>query len=451
MKRSKGSCAVIGLLCLLAACSGTDTGNPFDEPGELDGEEGTAGEVCEEIVSAVELDEATPLGFSANDVLAFAGGEHTVSLAWLEAENVSYGPESGRSEITIDVEPRGARFVDRAPKAASDDGPVIAVGTPLDGCRGSFEIDVRLSIDTAGGALAETVDTVLEASGPDIAGGQFSIDLAELMGSFQAEVQVPANAELIRTSLFLRMGFSEHGSVGTIDVSGEYRTLYGEAAGRFSRGFLAHFPAENFCGTDAFSVAADQEVHGLSRAAALEALNTDGPVSLVYGTGESSELNVAITSSDTEMCVSFGGNAPYGGEPGWTTIELAGDVALESADGRVAGSFPVTLTAQTRNGERRTSVRGAQSTEDVTEAESLPELFGVRDEIDFSGFEGGAVSFDTLVSTERTGGALVVNGLDIPECVSNPQPLPANATSSPPCEGIDSVPLWSASWGDPLF
>jgi hypothetical protein len=44
-----------------------------------------------------------------------------------------------------------------------------------------------------------------------------------------------------------------------------------------------------------------------------------------------------------------------------------------------------------------------------------------------------------------------VNGLDIPECISNPPPPPPpGATSSPGCRGIDFVPLWSAAWGDSL-
>jgi hypothetical protein len=182
MKRLSWSGAVIVSVCGLAGCSGTDTGNPIDEPDGTDepnGGEGTAGGGCDEQVTDVELDAGTSLGFSANQVLAFAGGEHTVSLAWLDS-NVEYGPESGRSEITLTLEPLAAHLVDRSPSSFSDgreEGPAIGLATPLDGCRDSLRIDVRIGVTTQGGALAETVDTVIEASDVDFASGRFSIAL----------------------------------------------------------------------------------------------------------------------------------------------------------------------------------------------------------------------------------------------------------------------------------
>lgn len=470
MKRLTWSCAVILSACGFAACSssdganddpagndpaGTDTGNPHDEPGDIGGpgEEGTNGGACDEDVSDVELDAGTALGVSANQVLEFAGGTHTVSLAWLDT-NVEYGPESGRSEITLTVEPLAAHWVDRSPRTisgGSEEGTLIDIGTPLDGCRDSLKIDARITVSTQGGALAETVDTVLEASDADFASGRFSIDLAAIAGTFEATPQVPRNSEVTRSSLGFELGFSEYGAVGALNLISEFRTLDGNAVGIGGAGAIAHFPADNYCGTtNAFSVTAEQAVRGVSMAAALDALNTDEPVAVRYRSGASSVLDIAFTSNEERVCVSFGRDELYNGEASGAVLEFAGRVTLESADGRIDGSFPVTISTQTQNGELRTSASAQQSTQDVTQAAALPATFGVQDEIDFAAYGGGAVTFQSIVSSEQDGGSLVVNGLDIPECISNPQPPPPGANGSPGCRGIDFVPLWSAAWGETL-
>jgi hypothetical protein len=467
MKRLSWSCAVILSACGVVACSsngssgdveddpaGTDTGNPFDEP-DIDNGEGTAGGACDEDVTDVELDAGTALGFSANQVLAFAGGEHTVSLAWLDS-NVEYGPESGRSEISVTVEPLAAHFVDRSPRTTSggsEEGtPTIDIGTPLDGCRDSLRIDVRIGVSTTGGALAETVDTTLEATDVDFASGSFTIELGAIAGSFEATPVPPRNSEVTRSSLGFELGFSEYGAVGALNLISEFRSLDGNAVGIGGAGAIAHYPAENYCGqTNAFSVTSEQAVRGVSMAAALEALNTDEPVAVRYRSGASSVLDVAFTSSEERVCVSFGRDEQYNGEASGAVLEFAGRVALESADGRIDGSFPLTITAQTQNGELRTIASAQQSVQDAAQAAALPASFGVQDEIDFAAYGGGAVTFQSIVSSEQDGGSLVVNGLDIPECISNPQPPPPGANGSPGCRGIDFVPLWSAAWGDPLF
>jgi hypothetical protein len=465
MKRLSWSCAAILSACGLAACSsdgasnepaGTDTGNPFDEPDntdEPDGE-GTVGGACDEDVTDVELDAGTALGFSANQVLEFAGGAHTVSLAWLDTR-FAYGPESGRSEITLTVEPLAAHFVDRSPKSPSsntlDDLPTD-IGAPLDGCRDSLEIDVRVTVSTAGGALAESVDTVLEASDVDFASGRFSIELDDIAGSFEAQPEAPPNSEITRSALGLAFGLSEYGVVGQLDLTSEFRTLDGSALGIGSSGSLANFPADDYCGsTNAFSVTAEQAVRGVSMAAALDALSGDETVPVRYRSGASSLLDVSFSSDADRVCVSFGRDELYYGEAGGAVLDFAGRVTLESADGRIDGSFPVTIMAQTQDGGLRTTASAQQSVQNVAQAAALPAGFGVQDEIDFAAYGGGAVVFQSIASAEQNGGSLVVNGLDIPECISNPPPPPPpGATSSPGCRGIDFVPLWSAAWGDSL-
>jgi len=102
---------------LLFACAtpnddphgGTDTGNPHDDRGTT-----AEGGRCDQTVSALGLDSVTPLGVSAAELLSWVGGTHQETLAWQD-QSGSFGPEHGQSEITIEIEPLGARFVDRRP------------------------------------------------------------------------------------------------------------------------------------------------------------------------------------------------------------------------------------------------------------------------------------------------------------------------------------------------
>jgi hypothetical protein len=461
MKRLTWSCAVI-LSAFCGSCkegevdngapeppAGTDTGNPYgDDLGGVGSGEGTAGGACDETVSDVGLDEQTPLGFSADDVLAFAGGEHTVSLAWVES-NVAYGPEHGRSEITLTVEPLAAHFVARSPKTSSGSGPTIDIGTPLDGCRGSVKIDVRLGLSTQGGALAETVDTVIEASAADFASGGFSADLAMLAGSFEAQLTAPRNSELTRSSLQASFGFSQYGAVGSLSLFSEFRSLDGNAAGVGGGGPVAHFPADDYCGAaNAFSVTADQAVRGVSMAAALEALNSDAPVAVRYQSGASSTLELAITSDVERVCVSFDRDQQYNGEAGGAVLEFAGSASLESADGRIDGTFPVTISAEPLGGALIFEARAEQSAQDRAEAAALPASFGVQDEVGFDAYGGGSALFQSASSPSGAGGSLTLNGFIVPECISNPPVVDPAAGSAPGCRGVDLVPLWSATWGN---
>jgi hypothetical protein len=460
MKRLTWSCAVILSACGLSSCkegevdgvpsdpSGTDTGNPYDNPDDIDNEGTAGGGACEEVVTDVELDSETALGFSAETVLAFAGGTHTEALAWLDSTS-AYGPESGRSEVTLTVEPLAAHFVERSPRTSSGGGGLAIDLAPLDNCRDSIKIDVRIGLSTQGGALAETVDTVLEAAAADFASGSFAIDLAAIAGSFEATPAVPANSELTRSSLQFALGFSQYGAVGSMSLSNEFRSLDGNAAGVGGGGEVAHFPADDYCGqANSVSVTADQAVRGVSMAAALAGLNSDGPVLVRYRGGANSTLDVSFASNEERVCVSFDRDQQYNGEAGGAALKFSARATLESADGRIDGSIPVTITAQTVSGELHFDAHAQESAQNAAQAAAFPPAFGVQDDIDFSPYGGGSVVFQSSAVGETNGGSLVVSGFIIPECISNPQPPPPGATSVPGCRGVDLVPLWSANWGD---
>ena len=457
MKQSLSSHALLALVCgvslLGAGCGGasdsaiaTDTGNPYDEEdtGEavLDG--------CDAVDTELELGASTPLGFSAQAIAELVDGDRERSLEWLEVPGLPYGPESGRSGITLRVEPLGtARLVDRSP-ATPGTGGAIALAGALDGCRDSLELDVRIELETTGGALVESLETRVEAYAADFASASFSVELEDLAGSFDAQPAAPPNMQITRVQLVGQLGFSEYGAVGSLSVQSESQSTDG-AVGQSARQELAHFPADDYCGApNGVSVLAEQAVRGLSLQAALDGLNAQSPAAVQFSPAGSSQLELTFAATPERVCIVFDRDPLFVGEAGGAILRVPGSVRVLSDDGRLDGEFPVELSAQTLDGGLRFSAEAGEQSQDLARAAQLPALFGVADAITFDGYRGGSVRFQSYATANAaSGGSLVVSGLDVPECLSNPPPVDPEAMGAPGCRGIDAVPLWSARWGTP--
>lgn len=459
MKRAWFGCAAAMAALGFMACqgsathprepAGTDTGNPFD------GNEGvnTGGEngACDIDSSSIQLDEQTPLGFVPQTVLDLVVGQHSQSLAWLPSD-VTYGPESGRSDITLDIEALGnARLLDREPRQASGEGPAINLADLGSPCQDSVEVDVSIAITTAGGALSERVETTIEASAADFARASIVLDVTDIVGSFEADPQPQPNMELTRSSLSLTLGFSEYGAVGSVQLYSEFRSLDGSAVGQGGAGELAHFPADDYCGASSFSITAEQSVRGLSMAGVLDRLNANSPAPLRYTpSAPSSELSFSFENSEERVCARFdGGQSVYNLAAEDAALEFPGTVTLASADGRIEGDFPVRIVAQSSSGTLQMVYADASAqADDTTQAAALPAQFGIGDSIDFTAYDGGRVEFTNHDESQSAGGQLTVYGLDVADCVTNPPPPDPGGMSSPGCRGTDRIPLWTANWGE---
>ncbi|MET0791532.1 MAG: hypothetical protein ABW061_08435 [Polyangiaceae bacterium] len=157
------------------------------DTGGQTGEEQTS---CWSKVTPLELAAKSPLGFSAQDSLNLAAGEHTATLHWIPATRYPYGPESGDSQLSVTITSLGsARF------ATQDDGQAV---TELL-CLPSVLTDVTVEIDSAGGALHESFRGTLAASNADSAtlsatllgdhlAGSFAFDPAALTGKSLAQM-----------------------------------------------------------------------------------------------------------------------------------------------------------------------------------------------------------------------------------------------------------------------
>jgi hypothetical protein len=178
--------------------------------GGQTGSEDVAGQ-CPEQRTPLALSEASPLGFSAADVLSFAEGEHVTTIEW-QPLDIPYGPESGKGELTLSVENLGhARYVDRGENAC---------------CFPAVQVDVRVTLRTSGGALGESFVTVLEAHGADGAwlqmliepplGGSLSFDQQALGAERFIRLELYAHFEAANFSGSVRAGFQNESRDGTV-------------------------------------------------------------------------------------------------------------------------------------------------------------------------------------------------------------------------------------------
>ncbi len=139
------------------------------------------------------LDQASPLGFSAQDSLNLAQGAHAATLHWLPSTQYPYGPESGDSDLNVSVTALGSATF------ASTGGQQIDDLL----CLPSVLSEVRVTFQTGGGAFDETFDGVLVASdanaaslSPTLLGshlqGRFAFDPAALAGQRVAQINLNA-------------------------------------------------------------------------------------------------------------------------------------------------------------------------------------------------------------------------------------------------------------------
>ncbi len=421
---------------------GTDTGNPNDGRGTTV-ENGIGN--CDEAARALDPDEVTPLGVSAAELLSWVGGTHTETLAWQDSA-ASFGPEHGRSEITIEVEPLGARFIDRSPKQSSGDGAGLAIAEIAliggDLCPDSIALDVRLHLSTAGGALNETVETTLQASARDYATGHLTLPTDMLTGSFEAQVSVP-NGFVQRGSpkLQVDLGLSQYGDRGQVQLQSEFASSDGQAVGQGGAGIIARFPADDIC-QSGIGVAADQSVRGISVAAVLEQLNGSSPARLA---GSSATLDLAFESSAARVCVALDGS-----ESGPMRIEVPGKVRLLSSDQHIDGSIDVTISGDASGGVlQRSSANANDFLLDTAQAQAKVATYAIAQQLDFSSYDGGSFEFLAEVNGGAASGALRAYGVLLPDCQKNPPAPVPGAQSSPGCAGADRIPLWSATWSRP--
>jgi hypothetical protein len=139
--------------------------------GGQTGEETHGG--CVFATSPLSLQQPSPLGFSAGQVLALAEGEHLATFGWLPSPGLAYGPESGTGQVSVRTSAAGPAKFARVDAQR---------GRPE--CQDQLRIPVSVVLATAGGALDESFAVDLVATTADEAAVTELVPSAELKGAF---------------------------------------------------------------------------------------------------------------------------------------------------------------------------------------------------------------------------------------------------------------------------
>lgn len=214
---------LLGFGFSVPACAGGQTGEGPPKTGGVD-------DRCDEMSLEIDLDDDTALGFAPRHLLELASGPHTEPLHWRASPDFSFGPEGGVGSLTIEVTPTEAppRYVDSIPKKDTYD----------DSCDDHVELDVMLSIQSAGGALAESIPATLSAGDAYVVRFDTALDPAMLGGTLTFESGSTPD------ELSLRGVFSQYGTSGTLET--QSRSTSGHTASE-ERDLLATWPTEELC------------------------------------------------------------------------------------------------------------------------------------------------------------------------------------------------------------
>ena len=186
------------LLILLVACD-------FKNDGDLEMPS------CEDTSTDVAMDEVTPLGFAAEEVVPFADGDHAISFTWDQGADVD-------GLIGVALSGGSARYVDsEAVYPEGEETPAIGIE-----CPDRVEIDAALTLSTSDGGLAEAWNVTLYAV--DALAMAFSVQIpdAAFTGSYVLADHVDtADSDELTAS-----------ASGRFDATGATGEVMGQASGQ---------------------------------------------------------------------------------------------------------------------------------------------------------------------------------------------------------------------------
>ena len=420
------SIAALTLLALLPACDLFSR----NEPQDLDGDAADAG--CEETVTVLAgVDAMSALGFSAAEVLTNAEGEHIGPMEWGTglADGpivVSFGPESGVGQLTVGVAYQGGevRHIASTPKGGLEgDGGAFAQ------CNDRLEVDVAVTVNSGGGAFAESFTAPLRATSRGIARIVHDLELADIQGSFAVTKLEPADAEI--GPIALDIGISGAGVFG--GASTMVQLVDGDAAlaGGLS---IASWPsASPACDFGEAPVGLGDAIAKFSAQDALDLVAKTPGLALTWQGAPATAMTLSVEPGD--VACTF-----IDGEVG--ALRIPATATVKTADGRWDGSFAVELSARP---DAEGALAGVNLFIQAAYANSVPTAdfeatFGLKD-VDFTGYDEGGLDFsgefvpagDAATAT----GQVTVLGVKHAMCSNEP---------GAPCEGNTYDELAIATW-----
>jgi hypothetical protein len=402
-----------------------------DLPHDPDGEALDGGSCVEKASVLAGIDAASALGFSAADLLVVAEGSHTSGMKWAAglAEGpvtVSFGPESGAGELTVTIAHAGGevRFID---SSYADNGG-------LDGgyaeCDDRLEVDVDVTVTTAGGAFSESFTAPLRATSRGIGRILHEIAVDEFAGSFAVTELAPSNAEL--GPVELTIGVSESGLFGGATTIVEMSD--GEVA---SAGFVdvARWPATgSACESYEVPLGLDAAVADFSAADALALVAAAGDLELAWQGSAPTAMTLELVPGAVACATDSG---EWAGQ-----LRIPAEATVATADGRWSGTFAVEVLA-TAAADR--SLASAYVQIPAPYAATVPAAdflaaYGIAD-VDLTGYDEAALDFSgEFLPDAAVSGSVTVLGVKLHMCSDEP---------GAGCEGNDYTELTTATFKNP--
>ena len=196
-------------LLILSACF-TETERKGDDTGLLTGQPDY--QACDDTTTVLAQDVASPLGFSADDVLVVVSGPASAAATWTDG--------GAGTTVTIGATLAGdVVYHDRSPVedtgGPEDTGP--APGAPDDACVDWLEVPITMALATDDGAFDESVPASILAMDTGSLWASAELDWAALGGSYVFTEIDPSEWDSV--SLSVSAGWSAGSLTGQVDMS----------------------------------------------------------------------------------------------------------------------------------------------------------------------------------------------------------------------------------------
>lgn len=405
-----------GFLLIVTACSSPITGGqtgdgsgvlPEPEPDQII--DATLAAPCEYEREPIPDGDAGSVGVSANEVLDFAVDTFETDITWPEDPNatVEYGPEtSGGVQIAIRRGEGSAELLVPSADAGADFG-----------CPPTLAVPVDVTVESEGGALRESFRTELRSISPELATFAVRIRADDLGGDLELE-RGPEDHEL--RSVVISGFVSPHGTAGTL-------TMQSGSGPDDELPLDAHWPSES-CATTPYRqqelpIADDARVEGRDFERLRAATRALSPIPLRWSDGTESELTLTPLAGG-RVCLADLGGAPR--------LRASVELELLSADGRLQGTLPGTLTDTALPGEPLWLSVAAELELEPAEFASRIELDGFRPE-DFERVQANL----WLDAGNGLSGGISIVGIDA-----------CDGATSDPVQSCDYSPVLDAGLGE---
>jgi hypothetical protein len=299
-------------------------------------------------------------------------------------------------------------------------------------CPDRLEIDVKVRVATADGALNENVEATLRASSPWVA--ELVVPLApdELDGSLQLSVSSPDNAQITQLQLEAELGAGLfQGRLAGLVVANDGQVAMGA-------GFELLNWGPDVCQQSGLPIPVD--AGSPAPGAMLEVVNGSGPFTMTWADGQQSELSLSVTSDETWACLQQSSDE----------VVLNAQMSATSGDGRLDSVLGVQLIGL---GDGAGGFAQVQLLYNDYFAKAVPVAefetqFGISG-VDLSAYESATITFGTIYDTSSepaaTSGQLEVLGLTTADCATEQQE-PEPGAAAPGCVGTTSTVVDSATW-----